>query len=113
MITLPWPAKELSPNWRGYWSVRAKAVKAYRKAAGWATVASKDRVEGDGPIYLHVYFYPPDDRRRDGTNMLASLKAAFDGIADALGVNDIRFHVTYEICRKIPPRGMVKIVITG
>lgn len=84
-----------------------------RAAAGGATKAAGDMVEGDGPIYLHVYFYPPDDRRRDSTNMLASMKAAFDGIADGLGVNDIRFHVTYEVCRKLPPHGAVKIVITG
>lgn len=112
MIVLSWPPACLSPNARVHWSVKAKATKAYRKEAGWKTIEAKEKVCGDGPIYLHVYFYPPDDRRRDGTNMLASLKSAFDGIADALHVNDIRFHVTYEVCKKFPPRGMVRVVVT-
>jgi Holliday junction resolvase RusA-like endonuclease len=30
-----------------------------------------------------VTFYAPDRRRRDGDGILASLKATFDGIADA------------------------------
>lgn len=113
MIILAWPDKVLNPNWKGHWTIKAKATKAARTAAGWETKASKDKVDGDGAIYLHVYFFPPDNRRRDGTNMLASLKAAFDGIADALGVNDIRFHVAYEVCGKMPPCGEVRIVITG
>lgn len=112
MITLPWPDKSLSQNARVHWSKRAKATKAAREYAGWATKAAKIKIEGDGAIYLHVYFYPPDNRRRDGTNMLGSSKAIFDGIADALGVDDVRFHVSYEVCLAKSP-GMVKIVVTG
>lgn len=112
MISLPWPDKCLSPNARIHWAKKAKVTKASRTAAGWATIAAKTKVEGDGAIYLHVYFYPPDNRRRDGTNMLASMKAAFDGIADALGVNDIRFHVTYEVCRS-RNGGEVRVIVTG
>jgi len=112
MITLPWPEKVLNPNWKGHWTIKSKATKAARKAAWWATIESNDKVDGNGLIYLHVYFSPPDKRKRDSTNMLASLKAAFDGIADGLGVNDIRFQVTYEVCRPQKP-GQVRIIITG
>lgn len=110
MIILAWPDKVLNPNWKGHWAIKSKATKAAREAAGWATISSGDKVYGNGSIYLHVYFYPPDKRRRDSTNMVASLKAAFDGIADGLGVNDIRFHVSYEVCQPIKD-GKVKIFV--
>lgn len=112
MIILAWPDKKLSPNSRLHWSVKAKATKIARAAAGWATKDAGEKINGDGAIYLHVYFYPPDKRKRDGTNMLASCKAIFDGIADALGVDDVRFKVTYEVCKPIP-LGQVRIIITG
>lgn len=111
MITLPWPDKKLSSNARVHWAVRSKATKAARLAAGWSTRLAKEQVNAEGAIYLHVYFYPPDKRKRDGTNMLASCKAIFDGIADALGVDDCRFHVSYEVCRPMPP-GQIRIVVT-
>lgn len=113
IITLPWPDKRLSQNARVHWAVRAKATKAARTAAGWATKAAKVKIDGEGAIYLHVYFYPPDNRRRDGTNMLGSLKAALDGIADALGVDDVQFRVSYEVCRPHNKAGEVRIVVTG
>src|SRR4030067_3399557 len=97
MITLAWPPKELSPNWRGHWAAKAKAAKSYRKAAGWAVKVSGYRVIGDGLIDLHVTFYPPDKRPRDDDNMMASFKAARDGIADGLGLNDKRFRARMEI----------------
>ena len=111
MIVLSWPQKELSPNWRGHWAVKAKAVKAYRKAAGWATVASKDKVEGEGAIDVHISFFPPDKRHRDMDGMLSSIKAGLDGIADGLAVNDSRFRISFEICSVIKG-GEVRVVVT-
>jgi crossover junction endodeoxyribonuclease RusA len=49
-----------------------------------------------GDIPLTVTFFPPDNRKRDRTNMEAAFKAGFDGIADALGVDDNRFVPTYR-----------------
>jgi crossover junction endodeoxyribonuclease RusA len=45
---------------------------------------------------MTVTFHPPDNRRRDRTNMEASMKAGFDGMADAMGVDDNRFAPTYR-----------------
>jgi Holliday junction resolvase RusA-like endonuclease len=44
---------------------------------------------------LRVTFYPPDRRRRDDDNMIASFKSARDGLADALGVDDRCFAPHY------------------
>lgn len=96
-ITLPWPAKALHPNARVHWATKARAAKAARAYAGWATKASKVRVDGEGAITLKITFYPPDNRRRDLDGMFSSLKNGVDGIADSLGVNDFRFRYTLEI----------------
>lgn len=97
MITLPWPAKELSPNARCHWADKAKIVKRCREDAGWRTKIAKVNVEGDGKIDLHITFHPPSRRHYDLDNCLASNKAHLDGIADGLGVNDNRFRLHLEM----------------
>ena len=112
MITLSWPQKELNPNARCHWAIKAKAAKAYRKEAGWAAKLSGDSVEGEGVIDLHITFYPPDRRSRDDDNLMAAFKSARDGIADGLGVNDKRFRARMEVGGVIKG-GEVRIIITG
>jgi hypothetical protein len=51
----------------------------------------------DAPIAVHLAFHPPDKKPRDEDNMLASMKAALDGIAMALGVNDRWFRLSHEV----------------
>lgn len=86
-ITLPLPARELSPNWRGHWATKARAVQRYRMHA-WAVA----RATAPGPLgpmpewvraTAHTTFYLPDRRRRDRDNLMASLKACWDGLVDA------------------------------
>lgn len=92
-LILPFPPRVLNPNSRVHWSVRANAAKAYKrdcwmlaKAAGWFGVKfASERV------HLWIDFYPPDRRHRDDDNAASSFKAARDGIADSLGINDKRF----------------------
>jgi len=55
-------------------------------------------------------FYAPDKRRRDDDNIIASMKAARDGIADAFGIDDHRFAVTYKFCEPEKP-GRVEVLI--
>ena len=45
----------------------------------------------DGDIALKVTFVQPDRRHRDRDNLLAASKAALDGVAAALKVDDSRF----------------------
>ena len=80
-IDLPLPPKELSPNWRGHWAQKAKAVKRYRELAHALSLANlRDR----WPAALcQCTFTFKDARQRDKDNLLASMKAAFDGIADS------------------------------
>lgn len=101
IINLPWPDSALSPNARVHWAVSARAKSAARKWAGMATLADiplqarQAIAQGDGLILMRVTFYPPDKRRRDDDNAVAGFKAARDGIADALGVDDSRFRPSY------------------
>lgn len=97
VIVLPWPDKKLSPNARCHWAQKAKAVKAARLAAGWATRAAKVRVVGEGAIGVRITFYPPSKRRYDLDNLLASMKSALDGVADGFGVDDSRFRISMAL----------------
>ncbi len=93
-ITLPHPAKELHPNARPHFMVRARAKKAARQEAYYAAIAAlRDAILYDGePIsfaptrYVLCWYYwghmPDED------NCLAACKAYLDGCADAFEVND-------------------------
>ena len=112
---LPWPDKRLSPNSRVHWAdkVRPKAYARFdAKIATIATAGFLATKEGfdqsDGPIPFNVTFYPPDKRHRDDDNMIGSIKAHRDGIADALGVNDRRFKASYTVAEPCKP-GRVEI----
>lgn len=90
-ITLPLPPKELSPNYTvgsiGQRMAKATKTKQYRKHAASLT-AEEASGEPWPAAYVECFFYHKDTRRRDKDNALASLKAAFDGIADAGLVGD-------------------------
>lgn len=112
-VELPWPPRELSPNARIHYLAKSRVTKAYREQAYWLSMAARGLGESpgdDGPILLAFTFHPPDRRRRDLDTMLSSVKAGIDGIADALGVNDVRFE--YALKRAEPVKnGRVVIVI--
>ena len=44
-----------------------------------------------GALALSLTFCPPDRRRRDLDNLLAAMKADFDGVSQALGIDDQLF----------------------
>lgn len=97
-LILPWPAKALNPNARTHWRPKAAAAKAYRHDAWWAAMAWIGTGLGwwpsEGSIAVTITFRAPDKRSRDIDNMLASIKPAIDGLADAMHVNDSRFAIT-------------------
>ena len=110
-VVLPWPSKVLSPNARVHWAVKSKATKSYRHACHMLAVqAGLTSIPWDGDVHLWVDFYPPDRRARDQDNMLSSCKGLFDGLADALKVNDKRFRLHPYVREEIG--GMVKVTIT-
>lgn len=115
-LILPWPARELHPNARVHWSRRSKAAKAAKAGAhvlalqaGWNRLA----LPADGRLHVWIDAYPADRRRRDADGLLSSMKAALDGIADALGVDDRRFVPHPWIKDEVRPGGEVRVRITG
>lgn len=113
-ITLPLPPRELSPNYtvgsRGGRLGKAAKIKAYRQNA--MMVARSIR-----PAHPYVrasvqcVFIFKDKRRRDTDNLLASMKPAFDGLADAeLVKNDREF--TYLPVQQFVDKDNPRVVVT-
>lgn len=95
MIELPFPPSALSGHNSGHWRTKSAIVSKHRQWARDATLACS--VMGfpiTGDIPLIVAFYPPS-RRGDRVNFPNRMKPYFDGIADALKVNDSRFLPSY------------------
>lgn len=114
-IALPWPPKELTPNFkrRKHWSAYRGPTKAYREQCAWLTKAKRvDVYTGELPIALTITFYPPDARRRDDDGMIGAFKAGRDGIADALGIDDRHFRPTYVVGDAVKG-GAVMVTIGG
>jgi crossover junction endodeoxyribonuclease RusA len=97
-VKLDWPAPGLSPNARLHWSRKSRLIKSARKAAWASVLEARGRANALRGERLHLTwtFCPPDRRRRDADNIIASLKAAADGISDALGFDDSKFVSTYQ-----------------
>ena len=92
-IELCWPARELSPNSRAHFMKAARAKKAAKIEAGWATQVAiqnnRDWQPKGETVAVHIIAHPkPTGPRPDADNLVASCKAFIDGIAERLGVND-------------------------
>jgi Holliday junction resolvase RusA-like endonuclease len=90
IVALPWPDSNLNPNKRVHWAVKSRAVKSYRSMC--AEVISLCEWNH---TKFEVVLYPPDKRRRDVDNVIASCKAMIDGISDATGVDDSEFEIMW------------------
>lgn len=111
-VSYPWPHKNLSPNAREHWSTVAKHKTEYRMTCYLLTLAAGLRsIPWDGEIHLWVDIFPPDRRARDQDNIISSCKALFDGMADALNVNDRRFRIHQNLQDQIG--GIIRVRITA
>jgi hypothetical protein len=93
IIQLPFPPASLSGHNTGHWRSKSGVVAKHREWAKKATLAVRNQINislDNSDIRIAVAFYPPD-RRGDRVNYPNRLKPYWDGIADALGVNDRRF----------------------
>jgi crossover junction endodeoxyribonuclease RusA len=85
-IELPPGLPRLSLNDRIHWRVRAKRGADLKNAALFAAV------EGNIPhlrrVQIDVEYQPPDNRRRDADNPLATVKYLIDGLVKAGVVPD-------------------------
>lgn len=96
-IRITWPSADLSPNSRGHWAKRARATKTSRRAAFYLAKEAGLNAPADGPISIHATFYPPKRHRYDRDGLMSRLKSTFDGMADAMKVDDFRFVPTMEM----------------
>ena len=93
-IELPFPPSSLSGHAKGHWRSKASVTAKHRQWAKAATMAAGIAAPAAGDIRVIVTFYPPN-RRGDRVNFPNRMKPYFDGIADALKVNDSRFLPSY------------------
>lgn len=94
LIELPFPPASLSGHNKGHWHAKSGIVAKHREWAKNATLAAKAVAPAEGDIRVVMTFYPPD-KRGDRLNFPNRAKAYWDGIADALKVNDSRFVPAY------------------
>lgn len=117
MIVLPFPPSSLSGHAKGnsHWG-KSSVTKKWREDAASAATGvrfapfpdAKPYAPG-GDIHIHITFVP-GDRRGDRVNFPNRCKPIFDGIADALGVNDSRF-VPHYYFREPQKPGHIEIRI--
>ena len=116
-IELPWPDSSLAPNRKNgrHWgAVHSAKVKRLADARYLALAAMRQQgyAPPPGTLPLVVTFHAPDKRRRDLDNLLAALKADFDGVAQALGVDDQQFE-PLTLRRGAPVKGGLVVLEVG
>jgi crossover junction endodeoxyribonuclease RusA len=110
-LYLPWPDKRLSPNSRQHWAALAKAKKkAKADAYHLALEAGLGKIEAD-TVLVRYSFFPPSRRAYDLDNLIASMKAAADGIAMAIEVDDSKWNIAISPHGPVEKHGMVKVDI--
>lgn len=94
ILELDYPCAELMPNRKNgkHWA-STKNVKdiCFNRAFYFTKQALNGKKYRDDKIALVITFIQSDKRHRDLDNMLAASKAAIDGIAKAIGVDDKNF----------------------
>lgn len=113
LIELPFPPASLSGHNTGHWRSKSGIVAKHREWAIKATLAVRNQVAfnlaDDSDIPVSVTFYPPN-RRGDRVNYPNRMKPYWDGIADALCVNDRRFLPRFHFAEPVTG-GRVTVVI--
>lgn len=108
------PGQELlNANDRIHWSKRSRITKQLRSdahlMARYLKIPRLARIQVDG------IYEPPDKRRRDAGNWLATYKAQIDGLVDAGVVEDddhTRVHGPFPWIGDLFPMGRIVLVIT-
>lgn len=115
-ITLPWVDPRLMPNRKNgaaWQSSHAAKIRAKQDGALSARAALGRNALTPADTYpLNILFVAPDGRHRDLDNMLAASKAALDGVAEALGIDDRLFRpITIDVARDTKKQGFVLVEI--
>ncbi len=119
-IELPWPDSGLSPNARIDKFALAKFKEAAKVEAYYeariqlgSEVSELISVEAGHIVLLTMVFYPPDHRWYDLDGLHSRMKAAIDGIALALDVNDRDFQPQLQDFGPNRKGGRVCVVVGG
>ena len=106
-VELPWPNRILSPNTRGCWQTKLRAKSGAKEAGYWLGLQHHGQLQGVD-VHAWLTFYPPDRRKRDLDNLLASLKPDIDGLCEGIGIDDSQIkRVTVEWGDLLPKEGKV------
>lgn len=89
-LTLPFPPKELSPNARLHWASKEKYRKVQNEYGYYEALPYHNRL-GMEYVSLCLTFFPATRRCFDLDGLLSRMKAALDGVAKGLGINDKQF----------------------
>ena len=98
-VTLPWPDRRLFPNARVFWAAKAKQVRIHRRLAYFEALKVQEaipaevRADPDKSIFYRITYIPKINRRRDEDGIISACKAYLDGVSEAIGINDSRFHI--------------------
>lgn len=98
-VTLPWPDRRLFPNARVFWATKAKLVKSHRRLAYFEALKIQDAIPAEIranesiKINYTIQCVPKINRHRDEDGILSACKSYLDGVSDAIGINDRRFHI--------------------
>ncbi|MGP9790676.1 hypothetical protein [Roseinatronobacter sp. NSM] len=118
-VVLPWPAKEVWPNFirSNHWSKWQDKAKVQKEYAHYAAkeVIGRQEVPRDreGKWKVHLHIFPPNLRRFDEDGVVGAQKSALDGIALALGVDDSLFAISHTIHAPHRPMGGVIVSVTA
>ena len=96
-LELSFPPSELMQNRSAgkHWAFSHPAKVTMKQEAYLATrqaiTESGFELNPDARYRIEMMFHPADKRRRDVSNLHAAMKAALDGIAEAMGIDDSHF----------------------
>jgi crossover junction endodeoxyribonuclease RusA len=112
---LPWPEACLAQNSRGHWAVSAPRKKKARAVAKrvCSTALLNGKLHRDTMLSVILTFHPPElKRRRDLQNLIGAMKYAVDGIADAVGIDDSQFELSFGWGPVLDKDGYVGVVLS-
>jgi crossover junction endodeoxyribonuclease RusA len=116
---LAWPEACLSQNSRGHWAKsapRKKKARMVAKRVCKAALRKDPMILPDGcALKVVLVFHPPNiKRRRDLQNLIGAMKYSVDGIADATGIDDSQFDLSFSwgVVLEKEPKGCVAVVMS-
>lgn len=92
-ITLPYPPSGLSPNARLFWAAKRRTARSYELDCD--TRLCKWRATLKGATQFRFTFAPPDKKRRDVDNVIASMKGCIDVLSRYSGIDDSKFKIDW------------------